>query len=139
MPFGMVNSGTTLARGLRKILEGMPRVGSYIYDTVKYSESWEDDHLRILKELFGRLRKERITAQPTMFLLGASRMHFLGQQVAVDDITLSRDNLGKVRNTPCPTTKKQVRSFMGLVGYTRDHILAFSKNSAPLTDLLKKG
>ena len=41
MPFGMVNSGATLVRGLRKILEGMSRVGSYIDDIVIYSNSWE--------------------------------------------------------------------------------------------------
>ena len=61
MPFGMVNSGATLVRGLRKILEGMPGVGSYIDDIVIYSDSWKD-HLKTLKELFGRLRKARITA-----------------------------------------------------------------------------
>ena len=31
------------------------------------------------------------------------------------------------------------RSFLGLVGYYRDHIPAFAEISAPLTDLLKKG
>ena len=72
-------------------------------------------------------------------LLGASRMEFLGHQVGGDVITPSRDNLEKVRNTPRPTTKKQVRSFLGLVGYYRDHIPAFAEISAPLTDLLKKG
>ena len=138
MPFGMVNSGATLVRGLRKILDGMPIVGSYIDDIVIYSDSWED-HIRTLKELFGRLRKARITARPTKCLLGASRMEFLGHQVGGDVITPSRDNLEKVRNTPRPTTKKQVRSFLGLVGYYRDHIPAFAKISAPLTDLLKKG
>ena len=138
MPFGMVNSGATLVRGLRKILEGMTGVGSYIDDIVIYSDSWED-HLRTLKELFGRLRKARITARPTKCLLGASRMEFLGHQVRGDIITPSRDNLEKVRNTPRPTTNKQVRSFLGLVGYYRDHIPAFAEISAPLTDLLKKG
>ena len=138
MPFGMVDSGATLVRGLRKILEGMPSVGSYIDDIVIYSDSWED-HFRTLKKLFGRLRKARIPARPTKCLLGASRMEFLGQQVRVDVITLSRDNLEKVRNTPRPTTKKQVRSFLGLLGYYRDHIPAFAEISAPLTDLLKKG
>ena len=93
------------------------------------------DHLRTLKELFGRLRKARITARPTKCLLGASRMEFLGHEVRGDVITPSRDNLEKVRNT-----KKQVRScFLGLVGYYRDHTPAFVKISAPLTDLLKKG
>ena len=67
MPFGIVNSGATLVRGLGKILEGMPGVGSYIDDIVIYSESWKD-HLRTLKELFGRLRKARITTRPTKCL-----------------------------------------------------------------------
>ena len=39
MPFGRVNSGATLVRGLRKILEGMPGVGSYIDNIVIYSDS----------------------------------------------------------------------------------------------------
>ena len=108
----MVNSGATLVRGLRKILEGMSGVRSYIDDIVIYSDSSED-HLRMLKELFGRLRKAKITARYTKCLLGDS--------------------------------KKQVRSFFGLVGYYRDHIPAyrdhipaFTEISAPLTDLKKK-
>ena len=60
MPFSMVNSGATQVGGLRKILEGMPGVGRFIGDMVIYSDSWED-HLRMLKELFGKLSKARIT------------------------------------------------------------------------------
>ena len=103
------------------------------------TEETPDQFVIRLKELFGRLRKARITARPTKCLLGASRMEFLGHQVGGDVITPSRDNLEKVRNTPRPTTKKQVRSFLGLIGYYRDHIPAFAEISAPLTDLLKKG
>ena len=66
-------------------------------------------------------------------------MEFLGHQIGGDVITPSNDNLEKVRKTPHPTTKKQVRSFLGLVGYYRDHIPAFAEISAPLSDLHKKG
>ena len=66
-------------------------------------------------------------------------MEFLGHQIGGYVIAPSSDNLEKVRKTPPPTTKKQVRSFLGLVGYHRDHIPAFAKISAPLSDLLKKG
>ena len=48
MPLGMVNSGATLVRGLWKILEGMPGVGSYTDDLVIYSDGWED-HLTTMK------------------------------------------------------------------------------------------
>ena len=51
-------------------------------------------------------------------------------------ITPSSDNLEKMQR---PTTKKQVRSFLGLVGYYRDHIPAFAEILAPLSSLLKKG
>ena len=112
MPFGMVNSGATLVRGLKKVLKGLSGVGSYIDDIVIYSNSWEE-HLRILKELFGRLKRARITVVPTKCLLGANRMVFLGHQIGSDVITPSRDNLEKVQKTPRPTTctKKHVRSF----------------------------
>ena len=114
----------------------MSGVGSYIDDI--YSDSWEE-HLSTLKELFGRLRRARITARPTKCLIGANRMEFLGHQIGGDVITPSSDNLKKVRKTPRPTTKRQVRSFLGLVGYYRDHIPAFAEISAPPSDLLKKG
>ena len=132
MPFGMVNSGATLVRGLKKVLD------YYIDDIVIYSDSWEE-HLRILKVLFGRLRRARITARPTKCLLGANRMQFLGHQIGGDVITPSNDNLEPVWKTPRPTTKRHVRYFQGLVGYYRDHIPVFAKISAPLSDLLKKG
>ena len=94
---------------------------------------------RTLKELSGRLRKAKIKAGPTKCLLGASRMELLGHQVGGNVITPRCDNVEKLPNTPRRTTKKQVRSFLGLVGYYRDHKPAFTEISAPLTDLLKKG
>ena len=44
-----------------------------------------------------------------------------------------------ILNCQRPTTKKQVRSFLGLIGYYRNFIPNFSAVSAPLSDLTKKG
>ena len=97
----------------------------YIH-VVIYNDSWEE-HLKTLKELFGRLRRARITARPKKCFLEADRMEFLGHQIRGDVITPSSDNLEMVWKTPCPTTKKQVRPFLGLVGYYRDHIPTFAE------------
>ena len=131
MPFGMVNSGATLVQGLKKVLEGLSGVGSYSDDIVFYSDSWEE-HFNTLKGLFGRRRRARIAARPTKCLLGANRMEFLGHQIGGDVITPSSDDLEKVRKTPRPTTKKQMRSFLGLVGYYRDFFPTFAEISVPL-------
>ena len=49
---GMVYSGATLVQGLKKVLDGVSGVCSYIDDIVVYSDSW-GQHLTTLKELFG--------------------------------------------------------------------------------------
>ena len=105
MPFGMVNSRASPVRGIEKVLEGLSGVG-YINNII-YNDSWEK-HLGTLKDLFGRLRRARITApRPTKCLLGANRMEFLSHQIGDDVITPSRDNLEKVWKTPRLSTKKR--------------------------------
>ena len=86
MTLGMEISGATLVPGLKKVLEGSSGVGTCIDDIVIYRDSWEE-HLRTLKELFGRLERARITVRPTKCLLGANRIEFLGHQIGGDTIT----------------------------------------------------
>ena len=49
------------------------------------------------------------------------------------------DKVDSILNCQRPTTKKQVRSFLGLIGYYRNFIPNFSAVSAPLSGLTKKG
>ena len=52
---------------------------------------------------------------------------------------LHEDNVRKISEASCPTTKKQVCSFMGLANYYRKYVPNFAAVTASLTDLLKKG
>ena len=63
----MVNSGATLIRGLKKALEGLSRVSSYIDDIVVYDDNWEEN-VRKLQELFVGCRKLR--SQPDLLRAG---------------------------------------------------------------------
>ena len=59
--------------------------------------------------------------------------------IGLDKIGLLETNLDKIRSTPRPTNKKQVKSFLGLANYYRNHITGFATMSFPLTELTKKG
>ena len=138
MPFGMKNSGATLVRGLRMLISDLENVDSYIDDLIVYTEDW-DTHIRVLDELMNRLQQANLTARPTKCVFGAKSVEFLGHQVGFDWIRVIDDNLEKIRMAQRPTTKKEVRSFLGLVNYYRAHIPLFAAISAPLSDLTPKG
>ena len=54
-------------------------------------------------------------------------------------IGLHQDNVEKIKDAPRPSTKKQVRSLMGLAGYYGDFIPNFAAIAVPLFDLTWKG
>ena len=138
MPFGMVNSAATLKRGMKKLLKGMKNVEFYWDDILVHTCIWEE-HLKTLRELFRRLAGAGMTLRPSKCIFGAASIDFLGHQLQPGLIGLHEDNVAKIRTAPRPTTKKQVRSFMGLAGYYRDFIPNFAAIAALLSDLTRKG
>ncbi|GFN88916.1 Zinc finger protein [Plakobranchus ocellatus] len=54
-------------------------------------------------------------------------------------IGLHDENVEKVRNAPRLKTKREIRAFLGLVGYYKEFVPNFAAVSAPLSDLVRKG
>ena len=138
MPFGMINSAATLKRAMKKLLRGLDNVEFYWDDILIHTRTWEE-HIKALRELFRRLLAAGMTIRPTKCLFGVNTVDFLGHHLEEGLIGLHEDNVTKIRDAPRPTTKKQIRSFMGLAGYYRDFIPNFAALAAPLSDLTRKG
>ena len=62
---------------------------------------------------------------------------FVGQCVGGDKIKPLKALIQSIIEYPRPATKKEVRSFLGLVGYYRKFIPNFSDRAATLTDLTR--
>lgn len=64
LPFGLVNAPATFSCLMRKLLQGMIGVENFIDDVIVFTDTFEE-HLRILKAVFKRLRDAGLTARPT--------------------------------------------------------------------------
>ncbi|GFO29996.1 hypothetical protein PoB_005650100 [Plakobranchus ocellatus] len=138
MPFGMMNSGATLTRAVKKLLCGMDNVVDYIDDLLIHTKTWEA-HVKTQSELFKRLQEANFTVRPLKCLLGSRTVDFLGHSLRRGSIGLKDENVEKVRNAPRPKTKREVRAFLGLLGYYKESVPNFAAVSAPLSDLVRKG
>ena len=137
MLFG-VNSGMTMTRAVRKRLDGMDNVVDYIGDLLVHTHTREG-HVQALKELFKRLKAANLVARPTNCVFGATQVAFLGHCLGQGMIGLQDVNIQKMRDAPRPTTKQEIRSFLGLAGYYQDFITNFAAIAAPLSFHTRKG
>jgi len=64
---------------------------------------------------------------------------FLGHLLGRHGVSPNEDMVDKINRAPTPTTKKQLCSFLGFIGYYRTFIPNFAAIAVPLTDLTKKG
>ena len=135
MPFGLVNSGQTFTRMVRKLFGNVPNVVFYIDDVQIYTESWEE-HVKTVKHVLQILEKANLAIRPSKCIFACRNIEFLGHQVGRGSLACL---LKKIQNCERPTTKKQIQSFIGLTGYYRKFVPNYSDIALPLTDLTRKG
>ena len=138
MPFGLNGAPATFQRLMNTVLSGCEQfLAAYLDDIVVFTASW-DEHLKSLQTLFDRLQSAGLTAWPSKCQLGRCSAKYLGHIISNVTVQPDPDKLAAVASFPQPRTKKEVRSFLGLPGYYRRFIPAFSSLPKPLSDLTKK-
>ena len=137
LPFGLTNAPPSFQRMMDKVLDGLEGVRVYL-DDILITAADEEEHLRRLRAVFQRLRDVRLTLKAKKTSLGVAKASFLGFCVDRHGVMPEPDKVSAVRAFPRPTSLPTLRGFLGLVGFYRQFIPAFSDLAAPLTRLLRK-
>ena len=139
MPFGMVNSSASFVRLMKMVLSDCEEFAdAFIDDIIIFSEEWYE-HLQHIKTVLESLRKACLTAKPSKSMFAFKQIEFLAHVVGNGEVRPTQEKIEAIQNIPSPETKKQVRSFIGMIGFYCRFIPHFANTSAILTDLTAKG
>lgn len=136
MPFGLQGAPATFQRMMDVILqETHDFAAAYLDDVI--IRTWED-HLRHVSDILQRLQDAGLTVKPRKCQFAMSRCAYLGHIVGGGEVCPEDVKVQAVRDFPIPTSKKQVRAFLGLTGYYRRFMPNYADIASPITDLTRK-
>jgi hypothetical protein len=138
MPFGLQNAPAIFTRLMKKLFAHEKYVVNYIDDILIHTETVEE-HMRVLERVLSILQESNLSAKPSKCYVGFKNLAFLGHQIGPGTLATNPDLCRKIQDQVRPSTKKQVRSFLGTTGYYRKFVPNYAYVALPLTDLTKKG
>ena len=109
----------------------------YLDNIIIYSRS-EQEHLEHLEEIFIRLKAAGLKLKLEKCCIFKKHIQYLGHLISADGIQPLPEKLESIAKMPAPKNPKEVKQFLGLVGYYRKFVPRFADISRVLTHLTKK-
>ena len=109
----------------------------YLDDIIIYSRN-DKEHLEHLEEIFKRLKAAGLKLKLEKCCFFKKHIQYLGHLISAEGIQPLPEKLESIAKMPAPKTPKEVKQFLGLVGYYRKFVPRFADISRVLTHLTKK-
>ena len=136
-PFGLPQAPAYFQLLMYQVLKGLNFAMTYLDDIIIFSNS-KEKHLLHLEEVFHWLRKAGLKMKQSNCDFFKSQIHYLGHLISEDGILSLLDKLDSIKNMPAPKCTKEIKQFLGLIGYYRKFVPRFTDISRPLMRPTKK-
>ena len=136
-PFGLSQAPAYFQLLIDQVLMGCSGFSmGYLDDIIIFSKT-EEEHLQHLEEIFIRLRKFGLKMKREKCSFFKKHIQYLGHLVSERGFEPLPEKLESIRKMPAPRTAKEVKQFLGLIGYYRKFVPHFADISRPLTKLTR--
>jgi len=128
MPFGLTNAPATFQRALEMILSGLKRQLCIVYldDVIIFSASSEQ-HVKDADVVFTRLREAGVTLNLEKCTWFSDEVEYPGHFVRPCQLHVENQNVYSLKHASFPTTKTQLKSFLGMCNVYRRFVRDFAK------------
>jgi hypothetical protein len=139
LPFGLCNTPATFQRVVLGIFVDLIHdyVEVYMDDFTVYGNTFEEA-LRNLEKALIRYQESNLSLSHEKCKMLLTEGIVLGHHLSVEGIKVDPAKIEVIVNIPSPKTQKDVRSFLGHVGYYHRFIENFTKIASPMFKLLTK-
>ena len=124
-PFGLVQAPAYFQRLVNEVLSGLTFAFGYLDDILVFSPDMET-HLMYLRSLFEKLSKANLKLKEVKCNFLKKHIQYLGHIVLGEGITPVPEKLESIPNIVPPKTPKEVKQFLGLIGYYQKFVPRFS-------------
>ena len=140
MPFGLLNAPATFQRAMDIILSEVrwESVIVYLDDIIIFSRTFEE-HIRHLGIVLSKLSAAGATLKFSKCHFFRQTVDYLGHRILPHKLQVLAKNVDSLAKAEPPTSKTQIRSFLGLCGVYRRFVPNYASIARPLTALTKKG
>ena len=115
-----------------ELIGDLEHVRAYIDDLLTITKSSYQDHLDKVNEVLQRLEKAGVKVNAVKSSFAKTELEYLGYWVTREGIQPMPNKVEAIHNIAASQTRKQLRSFIGLINYYRDMWIHRSELLAPL-------
>lgn len=140
MPFGLKNAPATFQRLMNYILKDYINKICLVYlDDIIILGTSLQEHIENIQKIFQVLRQHNLKIQLDKSEFLRKEVAYLGHIVSQEGVKPNPSKIKAVKEYPIPKTQKEIKTYLGLLGYYRKFIPNFAKLTKPMTSCLKKG
>jgi hypothetical protein len=137
MPFGLKNAPATYQRMMNELLKGLNDFCLvYQGDVLVFSKTFKEHkmHIRAVLEKF---REAGLTLISKKCQFGKQYVKFLGHVVSSNGIGMNPEKVSAIKACPIPNTRRQLRGFLGMIGWYFNFFERYADLAKPLYELCK--
>ena len=122
---------------MQRFFGDIPRCLNQRDDLLIGARNWTE-HNATLEAVLQRAENYGITLNKTKCEFGKQELEFYGYRFSQTGLTPTTDKVKAVQECTPPTSKSEVRSFLGMTGYLAKFIPRYASLTQPLRELTRK-